>query len=173
MKLFNAKVGPNFFGMFTNGCCYEFIPGRSLEPYELGDQILSRLIATELGKWHFVVPYSKTDKPSLFRTIRGYISKRPTKFEKEDKQKILNIIHVDHLINEFEMYAKLVEHISPTICFCHNDLLCGNVLYNKEKEHVTFIDYEYAATNYQIYDLSNHLCEYSGFEFDYKKKSSY
>lgn len=57
---------------------------------------------------------------------------------------------------------------------CHNDLLCGNILYqeqsaddtNKGKEksnynlsmgQVFLIDYEYAAYNYRAFDLANHL----------------
>lgn len=54
--------------------------------------------------------------------------------------------------------------------FCHNDLLLGNVIYTKEKNFVTFIDYEYAAFNYQAFDIANHFLEFAGLEnVDYTK----
>ena len=47
---------------------------------------------------------------------------------------------------------------------CHNDLLCGNVLYqepipqqNPQGGKVFLIDYEYAAYNYRAFDLANHF----------------
>lgn len=46
--------------------------------------------------------------------------------------------------------------------FAHNDLLLGNVIYNKEEETISFIDYEYAAYCYQAYDIANHFNEFVG-----------
>lgn len=48
------------------------------------------------------------------------------------------------------------------IVFAHNDLLLGNVIYTKESDSVTFIDFEYAAPNYQAYDIGNHFAEFVG-----------
>jgi len=48
------------------------------------------------------------------------------------------------------------------IVFCHNDLLLANVIYNAEKNTVTFIDYEYSNYNYQAFDIGNHFAEFAG-----------
>lgn len=62
-------------------------------------------------------------------------------------------------------YAFMKQHLSelesPSV-FCHNDLLLANVVYNAQRNTVTFIDYEYAAYNYQSYDIANHFNEYAG-----------
>lgn len=46
--------------------------------------------------------------------------------------------------------------------FAHNDLLLGNVIYNKDEGTISFIDYEYAAYCYQAFDIANHFNEFVG-----------
>lgn len=46
--------------------------------------------------------------------------------------------------------------------FAHNDLLLGNILVDENTDEVRFIDYEYAAYNFQAYDIGNHFAEYAG-----------
>lgn len=58
------------------------------------------------------------------------------------------------------------------IAFCHNDLLSGNVIYDKEKDKISFIDFEYGGYNYRGFDIANHFCEYAGFECDWSKYPS-
>lgn len=57
---------------------------------------------------------------------------------------------------------KHLEKVESLVVFCHNDLLLGNVIYTKEENDVTFIDYEYAAFNYQPFDIANHFTEFVG-----------
>lgn len=59
------------------------------------------------------------------------------------------------------MEDELTQLDSP-IVFCHNDLLLGNILYDRSKKTVNFIDFEYAGPNYQAYDIANHFCEFAG-----------
>ena len=70
------------------------------------------------------------------------------------------------------------------ISLCHNDLLCGNILLDNsiptpdssaalteiQTDGITFIDFEYTDYNYRGFDIANHFCEYSGFDFDIKNK---
>ncbi|KAM6219095.1 ethanolamine kinase 2 isoform 3-T3 [Rhynchocyon petersi] len=67
--------------------------------------------------------------------------------------------------------AWLKEHLSQLdspVVFCHNDLLCKNIIYDSTKGHVRFIDYEYADYNYQAFDIGNHFNEFAGVnEVDY------
>lgn len=74
-----------------------------------------------------------------------------------------------------ELYEALVRTNSP-ILFCHNDLLLGNVVYTEELNKVTFIDYEYAETNFQAFDIGNHFAEFPGIDsnsgIDYTKYPS-
>lgn len=76
----------------------------------------------------------------------------------------LGIPNVSKLTKEFDfLYGELKKLDSP-IVFAHNDLLLGNVIYTKEKEQVTFIDYEYADYNYQAFDIGNHFTEFPGID---------
>jgi len=63
---------------------------------------------------------------------------------------------------------KLIPLNSPCI-FSHNDLLSANIIYDKEIDKISFIDYEYACYNYRGFDLGNHFCEFAGFDCDYSK----
>ncbi|XP_015771197.1 PREDICTED: probable ethanolamine kinase isoform X1 [Acropora digitifera] len=61
----------------------------------------------------------------------------------------------------------LLKHKCP-IVLCHNDLLCANIIYNRAKDTVLSIDYEYASMNFLPHDIGNHFCEYAGVdEVDY------
>lgn len=63
---------------------------------------------------------------------------------------------------EFErLKSHLIKTESP-IVFAHNDLLLGNVIYNKDEGTVAFIDYEYATYNYRGFDIANHFNEFVG-----------
>lgn len=55
--------------------------------------------------------------------------------------------------------------LDSPIVFCHNDLLLGNVVYEKSTDRITFIDYEYAGHNFQAYDIGNHFTEFAGEPF--------
>jgi thiamine kinase-like enzyme len=57
------------------------------------------------------------------------------------------------------LVEKLKETHSPVV-FCHNDLQENNILYNKEREELHFIDFEYAKYNHRGFDIGNHFCEY-------------
>lgn len=62
-----------------------------------------------------------------------------------------------------ELKRELIPLQSPVV-FCHNDLLCRNLILNPKMDRVHFIDFEYAESNFQAFDISNHFCEWSGVE---------
>lgn len=66
------------------------------------------------------------------------------------------------LLQEMRNLKDILTKLHSPIVFAHNDLLLGNVIYNSEHNSVTFIDYEYAAMNYQAYDIGNHFSEFAG-----------
>lgn len=66
------------------------------------------------------------------------------------------------LKEELNLMECELSKLANPIVFCHNDLLLGNILYNESKKTINFIDFEYAAPNYQAYDIANHFCEFAG-----------
>ncbi|GFY48398.1 ethanolamine kinase 1, partial [Trichonephila inaurata madagascariensis] len=158
---------------FINGLCYGFSPGEVLDTKMVRDPDISKLIAGRLAKMHSVRSNVNgvIPQPCLFPILFKYLHLIPDSFPdpvKDERYKSLikpkNVLEAE--INSLK--EELVKLESPVV-FSHNDLLLKNIIYNKEKEEVTFIDYEYADYNYQAFDIGNHFCEFAGVEkFDPK-----
>ncbi|CAL8102726.1 unnamed protein product [Orchesella dallaii] len=70
-------------------------------------------------------------------------------------------------INELE---SILESQDMPVTFCHNDLIPRNIVYDEDKEKITFIDVEYAMYNYAAFDVANHFLEFAGIDqIDYSK----
>lgn len=69
---------------------------------------------------------------------------------------------METLHEEYNDLRKQIEIIDSPIVFAHNDLLLGNILVDHIDNQVSFIDYEYAAFNFQAYDIGNHFDEFAG-----------
>lgn len=81
----------------------------------------------------------------------------------------LGVPDVEQLRSDFESLYKRLRSLGSPVVFAHNDLLLGNVIYEEATDRVAFIDYEYAAHNYQAYDIGNHFAEFAGIdEIDYR-----
>lgn len=123
--------------------CYKLIPGCSISLMEYRYNL--EIIVKEIKKIHNIK--IKTEHfwektiPSWFKNV----------FDIETKDLINKKYNI---INElFKRNFKKEENV-----FCHNDVLNGNILKNKEKLY--FIDWEFSGTNNLFCELGNILCEY-------------
>ncbi|XP_018334399.1 ethanolamine kinase-like, partial [Agrilus planipennis] len=85
------------------------------------------------------------------------------------------VLPKEQLRKEIEYLKENLTQINSPVVFCHNDLLLGNVICTDDESSVVFIDYEYAAYNYQAFDIGNHFNEFVGIEpdtIDYSKYPS-
>ncbi|XP_023370318.1 ethanolamine kinase 2 isoform X4 [Otolemur garnettii] len=170
---------PKLYCTFQNGLCYEYLQGVALGPEHIREPRLFRLIALEMAKIHSIHANGSLPKPTLWHKMHNYFTLvkneiNPSKIgccvhgvgQKEGLS--ADVPKVEVL--EWEL-AWLKEHLSQLdspVVFCHNDLLCKNIIYDSTKGHVRFIDYEYAGYNYQAYDIGNHFNEFAGVnEVDY------
>eukprot|EP00164_Ancoracysta_twista_P009898 GFYU01014776.1.p1 GENE.GFYU01014776.1~~GFYU01014776.1.p1 ORF type:complete len:163 (+),score=46.74 GFYU01014776.1:49-489(+) len=62
-----------------------------------------------------------------------------------------------------------MESLNSPLVFSHNDVLSGNVLYDKSVPRVLFIDFEYGSYNPRGFDIGNHFNEWAGFDCDWAK----
>lgn len=69
---------------------------------------------------------------------------------------------MDHLKIEFQQLYDVLSKIDSPVIFAHNDLLTGNILIDEKTDKVRFIDYEYAAYNFQAFEIGNHFAEFAG-----------
>ena len=116
-------------------------------------------------------------KPMLWDKIRDFISLSPLQFDDPVKQEkyspspFSNIVFEEDLLklslNSYDRFKSQVpskeelaselnwleaklSQLGSRLVFCHNDLLLANILYNESKHSIHFIDFEYAAPNYQV-----------------------
>lgn len=66
------------------------------------------------------------------------------------------------LEKEYQILKEELLIVDSPVVYAHNDLLLTNILYNRQKKSVVFIDYEYTAFNYQAFDIANHFAEFAG-----------
>ncbi|XP_055327537.1 ethanolamine kinase 1-like isoform X2 [Paramacrobiotus metropolitanus] len=157
------------YGVFDNGMCYEHVPGQTLTADSIRDPHISRLIVREIVRLHCIYQQPK-DHPAvdLFSKMENMYEQISREWENKDQGRRFKeyFTHPEQFlaeIKEIREYIKSPKVKSP-IVFCHNDLLCGNILYDKEEDRVHFIDFEYAGLNYQAYDLANYFNEFAGVE---------
>jgi len=171
------ELGPQTYGHFQNGICYELISGDILTI----DDVYNEKIYTKLAEAISTLQHSK------FKGFK-YLTEDQTNeiflFEKLDK--LFDLVHDDYKANMNDMTDELLKIIpskdtikkeiefvksylanmavknNSLIVFSHNDLLLANIINNKSTKSIKFIDYEYGAMNFQAYDIANHFNEFAG-----------
>lgn len=165
-----AGIAPNLYASFTNGLSYRFLPGRTLNSELVRDPVVSKLVARHMAIFHKIKPSEEMTDNFIWDKLRKYIELVPDVFSDPEKNQryIKNVVHKSIIVQEANQIRQIVQNLGSPIVFCHNDLLLGNVIYNEKEHDVTFIDYEYAAPNYQAFDIANHFTEFVGLDkFDY------
>eukprot|EP01132_Coremiostelium_polycephalum_P007488 gene7488-9202_t len=167
-------VGPRFYGTFKNGCIYGYVEGDQLQLEDLADDHILSLIGNQVSQWHSLDLQQRLSRePSLFVYMNSWMANAQSLVV--DYTQIGNI--------DLEYYRKEAEALmdflsnqysdtNKHIRFCHNDLIPRNMIHNKEKDEIKFIDFEYSGYNYRGYDLGNFFCEFSGLDLDYTKYPS-
>lgn len=175
MKKF--ELGPQIYGRFKNGICYELLPGDILTQ----DDVYNEAIYTKVAEAMALMQFSKFD---------GFETTDPAKkddlfiFAKLDK--LFSLLKEDYKTTMPDMTNEVLERIpsklqlkdecdflksyfieyttkrNSLIVFSHNDLLLGNIIFNRDSDCIKFIDYEYGQMNYQAYDIANHFNEFAG-----------
>ncbi|ETN67618.1 choline/ethanolamine kinase [Anopheles darlingi] len=177
LLLHKYGLAPALYATFENGMAYAYEAGVTLTPDTCKDDDIWPLVACRMAQMHKKVPTGKVqfERPVLQGKVYQFLELVPERF-------------TDPIINdrvwqtfpcpsdlrlEFDiLYARLQDIPSPVV-FCHNDLLLGNVIYDKDHEKVSFIDYEYAGVNHQAFDIGNHFAEFAGIdEIDYERYPS-
>lgn len=168
----HSGMAAPLYGRFQNGIVYGYTPGKPLTPDQLSAKDKFPLIAKQLARFHATkVPTPRgRESKLLFQTINDWLREVPEHYE--------NPVMNDRFHRQFSMkwcrneLATLEREIMkhrPDIVFCHNDLLCGNIVYNEENNTVHFIDFEYGSYNYRLFDIGNHFCEMMGYDVNSAK----
>jgi thiamine kinase-like enzyme len=203
-ELTSLGFGVDLIATLRDGRVEQFFEGgRTLEPRDLCEPKISRLIADKMCKMHALavtscIPPSSLDASSRENFVKrtrvsgAPVSSPPTPVllgklkewhaiacglafdgtasadEKErGKAAQYAALPLERIGAELEatIEARVMAIPSPTV-FCHNDLLAGNILVRGAGEtDIVFVDVEYAAYNQRGFDIGNHFCEFSGFNY--------
>nr|CAD7202208.1 unnamed protein product [Timema douglasi] len=185
--LHKAGLAPRLWATFRNGLAYEYVPGDILSVDMCKDPAIFPLIATMMARIHRLDCGPDVPRvPSLWKKAKQFMAIMPIHFDNPEKQaSITSNNKAEHLFPRRlenlvpcrdrldQEYLLLQSHLSAEgspVVFSHNDLLLANVIYNADRNTVTFIDYEYANYNYQAFDIGNHFAEFAGVtEVDYSR----
>ncbi|XP_052774483.1 ethanolamine kinase 2-like isoform X2 [Mya arenaria] len=167
MMLHERGLGPPLYATFNNGSVYGYVPGKTLDNDSLRKPHIRKLIAEEIVKIQSVTLDDRDRKPALWDRMWTFWENGPDSSvnNPEQNDKLWASIPPKHvLLQEMNATRAHLEHVDSQIVFCHNDLVTHNIVYNKDNETVTFIDYEFAMYNPEHYELGNHFNEYAGLE---------
>ncbi|CAG8539318.1 9114_t:CDS:2 [Paraglomus occultum] len=160
-------LGPELYGKFTNGLVYGFLSGKAISVPDMSDPDKSKLIAENLAKWHGV-QLAGERIPTLFTTLRKWLDEVPEVYENPLVNATFQAnFNMTKIRKEIQSLQKRLEELDSPIVFCHCDLLYANLIYNEERNTISFIDVEYAGYNYQGFDIGNHFNEFAGFDCDF------
>ncbi|CAB3224945.1 unnamed protein product [Arctia plantaginis] len=171
-------MAPKLYGVFENGLAYEYYPGRTLDVTTVADEDIWPLVARQLAKMHKVELEKDIPKePFVWAKIEQFLTLLPEPFSTETKQTRFSnsFKSVTKLRLEYERLKSYLSKTNSPLVFAHNDLLLGNIIYDKDEDKIHFIDYEYASYSYQAYDIANHFNEFVGItieDIDYNRYPS-
>nr|XP_011745025.1 ethanolamine kinase 2 isoform X1 [Macaca nemestrina] len=130
---------PRLYCTFQNGLCYEYMQGVALGPEHIREPRLFRLIALEMAKIHTIHANGSLPKPTLWHKMYNYF----TLVKNEINPSLsADVPKVEVLEQELAWLKEHLSQLESPVVFCHNDLLCKNIIYDSIKGHVRFIDYE-------------------------------
>ncbi|XP_055711775.1 ethanolamine kinase [Phlebotomus papatasi] len=174
--LHSYGFAPRLHATFANGLAYEYVPGVTLNPENVTDPAIWTLVARKMAKMHKVECGAEVSRKAMLRwKLEQFLNLIPEKFSRREIHERVKdqFLPVSKLRQEVENLCDRLETLGSPVVFAHNDLLLGNVVYTEALNQVTFIDYEYAAYNYQAFDIGNHFTEFAGIdEIDYARYPS-
>uniref|UniRef100_A0A7E4ZVU2 ethanolamine kinase n=1 Tax=Panagrellus redivivus TaxID=6233 RepID=A0A7E4ZVU2_PANRE len=163
-KMSEAGLAAPLHAKFSNGIVCGYLEGDTLDSASVREPQITEKICEAMARMH-QIPVEPTEGPFIFNKMRQYLDNLPQSFPLDSQTALFNRYFGNNDLQEqFVHLKKLLTALETPVVFCHNDLLVYNILYDNAKDEVHFIDYEYAAPNYQLFDIANHFCEYAGVE---------
>ncbi|GMT35778.1 hypothetical protein PFISCL1PPCAC_27075 [Pristionchus fissidentatus] len=176
-KLASVGLAAKIIGRFHNGIVCEYLPGDPLLLQQLQWADVQHAIAEVMAKMHEL---TIGGVPCTFPKLNQFIENLQPTFGKNQEKYDEKFGSIDLRTLSSDLQKK-IESLNARVVFCHNDLLIHNILIedsgsnlpkngsktngnSKSKVKLTFIDYEYADSNYELFDIANHFNEWAGVE---------
>eukprot|EP01023_Acetabularia_acetabulum_P067043 TRINITY_DN9166_c0_g2_i3.p1 TRINITY_DN9166_c0_g2~~TRINITY_DN9166_c0_g2_i3.p1 ORF type:complete len:453 (+),score=23.57 TRINITY_DN9166_c0_g2_i3:138-1496(+) len=177
LQITGQGFGATVLATFENGRVEEYLEAYTLTPGDLRDSLLSGKIAQKLWEFHNV-QVEETKKPVLWETISKWLqlAEKLSFPESIEKQQQYDNLNFEYMRRELDWTLKLCEKCQSPVVYCHNDLLCGNILIKNQNKkcndnikdgELQFIDFEYGCYSHRGFDWGNHFNEWAGFDCDF------
>ena len=151
-------------GTFTNGRLESWIESRTLSPDDLKDRETSAKIAKRLAELH-ACPVNGDRRPALWRKLDSWIeSALEITFTGPSENAALQSLNLPRVASEIQWLKSRLSDVPSPVVFCHNDALAGNIL-ERPDGRIELVDMEYGSYNFRGFDIGNHFCEFSGFDY--------
>jgi len=107
---------------------------------------------------------------SILSSIHRWLPLVGTATDFDDKKRRVLELPLEQLPHEIALLESLIQEVyhgrTKYVC-CHNDLLCGNIIWDESCGTLKFIDYEYCGYSFAAYDIANYFNEATGEKFDW------
>lgn len=155
------ELGPRLYGFFDGGRIEQFMSARNIRGWPEIRQYLSTIGET-MAAMHLCemdIPKNPMVFENLFQWLKT--ARDTVKFPETEtrKQELYNLFDFVALHEELCRLKDRLEALNSPVCFCHNDLLAGNMMLDEDTKEIFFIDYEYGSYNYRGFDFGNFFCE--------------
>jgi len=152
------------YAVFANGLCYGYVHGQCLDVDSVRLPEVNWLVAAEMAKIHSVTPKDQCEA-SIWHHLHNLVSLLPETMSdpvKETRRHISLPSSAQLNAELSDVETRIKTAATSPIVFCHNDLLVGNIVWNRDDGRTFFIDFEYGGFNYLSYDIANHFNEHTG-----------
>jgi ethanolamine kinase len=175
--LFEAICGalgePRYYGRFKNGRVEGWLDGcRPLALDDMADAQFSPNIAAKMARLHKfdgIPPQfrAKYSAPGMWAQLDAWYAEavEPRTAEAVSKRPADAVLLATLDLGQAKAELaglKAAIPVGAPVGFCHNDLLCGNIMVNEATAAITLIDFEYGGTNFRGFDIANHFNEWAG-----------
>lgn len=177
--LAEAGVGPGYHGRFSKGRVEVFLEGMlPLTLDDMGSSVVSPKIAVEMGRLHQwqmpepLQPFYST--PSLWSQLWSWLEQarddvgagKLSAWGPAVETRFQDVL-IELVGPRFERAESAIRSLeaacgSSLVVFCNNDLLAGNILFDKTTGKLQLIDFEYGGGNYRGFEIANHWNEWAG-----------
>lgn len=158
---------PAIYAVFNNGLMYHYAQGRVMTLKDLTKPEVIRLVTRQLHKLH-TFPVESIDLKDRIgnlvtmdkshKTLKDMLKMIPNKAndsQRDVKFQMYRTELTDESLNkEVNIVEDILEKLQLPRSLTHGDFHTWNMLFDEEKETITFIDFEFSSFNYSCRDLA-------------------
>lgn len=165
-QLGEIGIAPTLHAVFGNGRVEQFLNARNIELGEMVSDHVMLGVARAMARLHAFEPkgLSTERQPGMWKDMHRWATE-VVRLVCKGMLCMPGGLALGEIVEGLKQMRGELDMLESPIVFCHNDLLCGNIMVNKDKR-VALVDFEYSSFNYRGFDIANFFCEAMGGTID-------